>query len=240
MDDAIEIEGLSFARDGLRVFDGFDLRLSERRIALIGRNGSGKSTLLRLIAGLAAPQKGQVRIGGADPAKDRAAALERVGILFQNPDHQIIFPTAAEEVAFGLEQQGLGRLEARHRARAALAAAGRADWADRLCSQLSQGQRQLLCLIAVLAMEPRWILLDEPFNSLDIPAILRIEARVAALAQKVITVTHDPARVTGYDRVIWIEAGRIAADGPPATVLPAYEAAMIRAAEEDDLGEAAC
>lgn len=228
----IEIEDIVFRRDGAPVFDGLRLRLAEPRVAIVGRNGSGKSTLLRLIAGLIEPQAGQVRVGGVKVAKDRAGALATVGILFQNPDHQIIFPTVIEEIAFGLEQQGHPRAEARRLAEAALARAGHPDWAERLCHTLSQGQRQMVCLTAILAMEPHWVLFDEPFNSLDIPSILRTEARIAALAQNVVTVTHDPARVRDYDRVVWLEQGAVAADGPPDEVLPAYVAAMERLARE--------
>lgn len=230
MDQAVDISGVTLVREGVRVFDGFSLRLTERRIAIVGRNGSGKTTLLRLIAGLAEPKAGQVTVNGVDVLHDRAGALNTVGILFQNPDHQIIFPTVIEEIAFGLEQQGRSRTEARALAAEALASAGRTDWAERLCHTLSQGQRQLVCLIAILAMRPDWVLFDEPFASLDLPATLAIERRIAALEPHVITVTHDPARVAGYDRAIWIEAGRIAADGPPAEVLPAYTAEMQRLA----------
>lgn len=231
MSDAIEIRDIHYRREGTQVFSGLSLTLSERRVALVGRNGSGKSTLLRLAAGLLAPQSGRVTVAGVDVGRDRRRALDTVGILFQNPDHQIIFPTVIEEICFGLEQQGLSRAAARERARAALSA--HPDWAERLCHTLSQGQRQMVCLLAILAMEPRWILFDEPFNSLDLPATLRIEARIAALGQNVLTVTHDPLRVVGYDRVIWLEAGLVAADGPPAEVLPAYTAAMERIARED-------
>lgn len=230
MDQAVDISGVTLVREGVRVFDGFSLRLTERRIAIVGRNGSGKTTLLRLIAGLAEPKAGQVTVNGVDVLRDRAGALNTVGILFQNPDHQIIFPTVIEEIAFGLEQQGRSRTEARALAAEALASAGRTDWAERLCHTLSQGQRQLVCLIAILAMRPDWVLFDEPFASLDLPATLAIERRIAALEPHVITVTHDPARVAGYDRAIWIEAGHIAADGPPAEVLPAYTAEMQRLA----------
>lgn len=227
----IAIRNISYARDGVPVFAGLNLDLSERRVALIGRNGSGKSSLLRLVAGLAVPQAGRVTVAGIDVARDRKGALDTVGILFQNPDHQIIFPTVIEEISFGLEQQGMERAAAR--ARAAEVLRDRPDWADRLCHTLSQGQRQMVCLLAILAMAPRWILFDEPFASLDLPSTLRIEARIRALSQNVLTVTHDPARVAGYDRVIWLEEGRIAADGPPDAVLPDYVAAMERIARED-------
>jgi len=222
----IDIAGVRLDREGGAVFSGLSLRLSEARIGVVGRNGAGKSSFIRLLAGLAVPQAGQVRVNGIDVAADRAGALATVGLLFQNPDHQIIFPVVLEEIAFGLEQQGLKRAEARRRAEAVLAAHGRADWAERLCHTLSQGQRQLVCLMAVLAMQPDWILFDEPYNSLDLPTQIAIEARIAALSQNVVLVTHDPARLNGFDRILWLEAGQIVADGPPGEVLPRYGAAM--------------
>lgn len=227
----VSLKDIGLRKGGRTIFDGLDLEIGDARTGLVGRNGSGKSMLARLTCGLIEPDAGEVRVCGVDVARDRRAAIGVVGILFQNPDHQIIFPTVIEEICFGLEQQGLSRAAARERARAALSA--HPDWAERLCHTLSQGQRQMVCLLAILAMEPRWILFDEPFNSLDLPATLRIEARIAALGQNVLTVTHDPLRVAGYDRVIWLEAGQVAADGPPAEVLPAYTAAMERIARED-------
>lgn len=226
MTQGIEISDIRLAREGRPVFDGLTLRLNERRIGIVGRNGAGKSSLIRLMAGLLAPQSGALRVEGVDVARDRRAALSTVGILFQNPDHQIIFPVVVEEIAFGLEQIGLPREQARARAGALLARHGRADWAQRLCHTLSQGQRQLLCLMAVLAMEPRWIFFDEPFASLDMPTALAIEARIAALDQNVVLVTHDPSRFTGFDRILWLEGGAVVADGPPGEVLPRYRAAM--------------
>lgn len=226
MEHAITLDGVSLAREGRPVFDGLTLTLTERRIAVVGRNGAGKSTLIRLMAGLVAPDRGQVRVDGVEVARDREGALATVGILFQNPDHQIIFPTVLEELAFGLEQQGRARAEARAGAEAMLARFGHADWAGRLCHTLSQGQRQLVCLMAVLAMQPAWVLFDEPFNSLDLPTALRIGAHMAELAQNLVLITHDPVRAEGYERVIWLEEGRVAGDGPPDAVLPRYVAAM--------------
>ena len=228
----IRFQGVSFQREGRRVFSGLSLTLTERRVAIVGRNGSGKSTLARLIAGLEMPERGRVTLGGVEMAQDRQAALAAVGILFQNPDHQIIFPTVEEELAFGLEQQGLSRAAARARVAVALATEGRGDWVGRPSQALSQGERQYLCLLAILLMAPQVILLDEPFAALDIPTARRLEARVARLAQSVVLITHNPARLAGYERLIWLEAGEVAGDGPPAEVLPAYLAEMERLGEE--------
>ncbi|ETX28933.1 energy-coupling factor ABC transporter ATP-binding protein [Roseivivax isoporae] len=218
----IEVEDVTVSLGGRRVLDSLRLSLPERRIGIVGRNGSGKSTLARAIAGLIVPEAGRVTIGGADMARDRRAALRSVGILFQNPDHQIIFPTVEEELAFGLRQ--LGRDPAG--AAEMLVRFGRADWAGRPVAELSQGQRHLVCLMAVLAMRPRVILFDEPFSGLDIPTTRALRALVAGLEETVIQITHDPAAIDGYDRVVWIDAGTVRADGPPAAVLPAYLAEM--------------
>ncbi|MFN4171717.1 MAG: energy-coupling factor ABC transporter ATP-binding protein [Pseudorhodobacter sp.] len=227
------LEGASLRLSGREVLSGLTLRLTEPRIAILGRNGSGKTSFLRLVAGLVVPDSGTVRIDGRDPAHDRKAMLSRIGILFQNPDHQIIFPTVAEELAFGLIQQGQTREVAGAQVRALLTAEGRAHWETAPVTALSQGQRQMLCLMAVLAMEPATILLDEPFAGLDLPTRARLRRKLAALAQQTVTITHDPAEITGHDRAIWIEAGRIHADGPAAEVAAAFTEAMTREGEAD-------
>lgn len=228
--DGIRIDGADYTVQDVPILTGIDLHLSERRIGILGRNGSGKSTLLRLMAGLIAPTRGTVTVDGTDPA-DRRAALRSIGILFQNPDHQIIFPTVEEELAFGLRQMGHSAREAEAAVRATLAAEGRSPWAGRLVHTLSQGQKQYLCLLAILMMGPRTILLDEPFAALDLPSRIALRRRLAALPQRLITITHDPEAVMECDRVLWLEGGRIHDDGPPARIRPAFMAKMEQLAE---------
>lgn len=223
--------GLALA--GRQILSGISLDLRERRIGIVGRNGSGKSTLLRLMAGLVAPTAGTVRVDGIDPAADRRAMLSRLGILFQNPDHQILFPTVEEELAFGLRQQGRSEAAAREAARAVLAAHGRAHWAPAPVQTLSQGQRHFLCLLAILAMEPATILLDEPFAGFDLPTQARLMRAFEAAPQRLITITHDPAMLASYDRVVWIEAGRVRRDGRAAEVMADFRAEMDRLGAAD-------
>ena len=211
---------------GRQVLTGLTLSLTEARIGIVGRNGTGKTTLLRLLAGLIAPTSGTVRLGGLDPARDRRAMLAAVGILFQNPDHQILFPTVDEELAFGLIQMGQSRSQAAQAVADLLAAEGRSHWAKAPVSTLSHGQKHYLCLLAVLAMRPATLLLDEPYAGLDLPTQTRLARRLQALPQQVIIISHDPAAVAGVDRVIWLEAGRVVADGPPGPVLAAFSAEM--------------
>ncbi|MBA4349706.1 MAG: cobalt ABC transporter [Rhodobacter sp.] len=227
------LTNVSVQLGGKPVLSDLTLSLSEPRIGILGRNGSGKTTLLRLLAGLISPTQGTLTLDGIDPARDRKAMLSRLGILFQNPDHQILFPTVEEELAFGLRQQGQTDTAARAAARAVLANEGRAHWATASTATLSQGQRHWLCLQAVLMMAPATILLDEPFAGLDLPAQSRLTRRLAALPQRLITVTHDPASLSGADRILWLDDGRILQDGPPDAVLPAFTAAMDSIARDD-------
>ncbi len=231
--DAIVLENAGFAVAGKTILSGLTLTLSEPRIGIVGRNGSGKTTLLRLLAGLIAPTTGTVRVGGIDPYANRKGALAALGILFQNPDHQILFPTVEEELAFGLRQQGQPQAQALATARAHLRAHGRAHWASAPVSTLSGGQKHWLCLQSVLLMRPATLLLDEPFAGLDLPSIARVRRDLARLPQRLITISHDPAALQDSDRVIWIEAGRVAAEGPPDRILPAFTAEMARIGDAD-------
>lgn len=225
------MEGAGLTIRGRVILSDLTLTLTEARIGIVGRNGSGKTSLLRLIAGLVSPSSGVVRVDGIDPARDRKAMLARLGILFQNPDHQILMPTVTEELAFGLRQ--MGQSDAETVARAALSAEGRAHWADQPVSTLSHGQKQWLCLMSVLLMNPATILLDEPFAALDLPTEARLTRRLAALPQRLITISHAPAAVASCDRVIWLEGGRVRADGPAAPVLAEFTEAMARLGADD-------
>lgn len=239
MDSGIILTGASYKVEGRAILSGLDLTLTEARIGIVGRNGSGKTTLMRLMAGLIAPSAGSVRVDGLDPARDRRGLLSRLGILFQNPDHQILFPTVAEELAFGLRQMGLPAPEAARRVTDLLAAEGRAHWAGAATHLLSGGQRHYLCLLSILLMAPGTILLDEPFAGLDLPTQLRLQRRLDALPQRLITISHDPAAMAQCDRVIWLEGGGLRADGPAGPVLDAFSAEMARLGAVDadtDLG----
>lgn len=228
----ITLSNVSYGVTGREILSGLTLSLTERRIGIIGRNGSGKTTLLRLMAGLISPTAGTVKVEGTNPS-DRKAMLRHLGILFQNPDHMILFPTVIEELAFGLRQTGLSDAEAQARALACLTTEGRAHWANVPTSTLSQGQRHYLCLLSVLLMQPTTILLDEPFAALDLPTQSRLSRRLAALPQRLITISHDPAAASSADRILWLDGGHIRADGPPAVVMPAFTAEMARVGEVD-------
>lgn len=236
---SVDLRGMGVTLAGRAVLRDVTVRLTEGRIGIVGRNGSGKTTLARVIAGLIVPDAGGARVGGIDMAQDRRAALESVGIIFQNPDHQIIFPTVIEEIAFGLAQQGLRQPQAEARAHEILVRFGKTHWANAATHSLSQGQKQLLCLMSVLAMRPRVIVMDEPFSGLDIPTRLQLMRYLDGIAAQVVLITHDPGQVRDFDRILWLEGGHLTADGTPATVLPAFEAQMRDWGGMDDLAHLA-
>lgn len=229
--DSIVLSGVSVDRGGRRVLHEIDLTLTERRIALIGKNGSGKSTLIRLLNGLLQPAVGELSVFGLNPEKRSRELLRTVGFIFQNPDHQIIFPTVEEELAFGLRQLGANQRDANHRARQFLEEHGKSDWAERPVHDLSEGQKQLVCILAILVMEPRILVLDEPFSSLDLPTRLALDRFIDDLPLHIIMISHDDAILAGYDRILWLEDGHIHRDGRPETVLPEFRVAMEAAAD---------
>lgn len=218
----LRIEGVRLVRGATTVFDGLTLDLDEARIALIGDNGAGKSSLFRMLCGLELPRVGLVSVFGHDLRTARVPGL--VGMMFQNPDDQIIFPTVEEELALGLTPAGLSRREALGRARALLAERGLADWAQRAIGSLSQGERQYLCWLALMLAAPRLLLLDEPYASLDLPGQARLAADIGGAPQQIIVSTHVLDHVRHFERVIWLERGRVRADGAGREVCAAYEA----------------
>lgn len=223
--------------DGTEILRGISFAAGARRIGIVGRNGSGKSTLARVIAGLQVPTDGTARINGLNMAKDRKAALGTVGILFQNPDHQIIFPTVEEEISFGLIQLGHSRADATAATHAILARFRKEHWTKAATHTLSQGQKQLVCLMAVLAMRPALIVLDEPYSGLDIPTRLQLIRYVHEVKASIVQITHDPESVRHFERVIWLDDGAIRQDGPAADVLAAFEQQMQNWGKCDDCAD---
>lgn len=231
----ITLDQVTYGREGRVILEDISISFSARRVGIVGRNGSGKTTLSRLIAGLVEPDQGRVVVAGIDPGRDRKAALSTVGILFQNPDHQIIFPTVIEEISFGLKQMGHNQADAEKQALSWLADYGVPHWADANVARLSQGQKQLVCLMSVLAMQPKVLLLDEPFSGLDLPIRAQLSRRLARYQGTVVHVTHAPEDLANYNHVIWLDQGRVAETGTPDSVLAKFVDEMTKRGEGDDL-----
>ena len=209
------LEGVRLQRGNTCVFDGLTLSLQESRIGLIGDNGAGKSSLFRLLSGLDRPQTGRVLV---------PEGVQAVGMMFQNPDDQIIFPTVEEELALSLQHASLTRAQAQQQVREVLQARGLAAWSSRAIASLSQGQRQHVCWLALALAPHRVLLLDEPFASLDLPGQVALKHEIEQAPQQVLVSTHVLAHVRHFERVIWLDQGRVRADGAGAEVCAAYEA----------------
>jgi len=236
---ALDLADVSLTLDGKSILSGVTLRADERRIGIVGRNGSGKTTLARVMAGLTEPDTGHVRICGVDVGKDRKAAIRTVGILFQNPDHQIIFPTVEEEITFGLTQLGQDKIEAEAGTQRILEKFDKAHWAKSAIHRLSQGQKQLVCLMSILAMSPEVIILDEPLSGLDIPTRMQLMRYLDRISGTVVHVSHDPSALRKYDRVIWLGKGRVRMDGAAAPTLAAFSKRMTELGGDDDISDLA-
>jgi cobalt/nickel transport system ATP-binding protein len=164
-----------------------------QRLALSGANGSGKTTLLHLLVGLLRPQSGRIEAFG----KIRAAEADfhevrrRAGLLFQDPDDQLFCPTVAEDVAFGPLNLGKPRDEVRQIVARTLDSLGLADYQSRITYRLSGGEKRLVALATVLAMQPEVLLLDEPANDLDEETTQRLVSLLAGLPQAMVIVSHQ-------------------------------------------------
>jgi biotin transport system ATP-binding protein len=218
----IEVAGVSHRFGDQQVLRGVDLLLDEDRIAVIGANGSGKSTFARLLNGLLVPAEGTVRIDGLDTRTKGRAVRRLVGFVFQDPDTQIVMPTVAEDLAFGLKHHGLSKVEIEGRVTAALAEYGLTGLREHPAHLLSGGQKQLLAIAAVLITRPRYVVFDEPTTLLDLANKRLISGIVHELSQRVVVVSHDLDLLAGFDRVIVFDQGRVIADGPPKESIATY------------------
>jgi energy-coupling factor transport system ATP-binding protein len=189
---------------------------------LIGANGSGKSTLAKHAGGLLRPQQGRVLVTGRDTRLISTGELARqVGHVFQNPDHQIFAATVWEEIAFGPRNLGLRPAEVEKRVQAALAAFHLASVADLPPTTLGYGQRRLVTLAAVHAMQPQVLILDEPTAGLDRRLTARLVEWVSELhasGATVVLITHDMRLASLAPRCVVMDHGRVVLDGPTAQV----------------------
>ena len=198
------------------------------RICVLGANGSGKSTLASVICGLLAPDEGRVELLGRTCCTDGTPDLEAyrdarrgLGLVFQNPDDQIVTSVVEDDVAFGPENLGLPQEEIRVRVDRELARVALTDRAKSDPARMSGGQRQRVCIAGALALEPQVLVLDEPAALLDVrgrEAIMRVMGRLVAAGTTLVHVTHFMDEALAADRVVVMERGRVALLGTPAEV----------------------
>ncbi len=223
LSDGIYLQAVSASRGQHCVLRDIDLHFKENKIGLIGDNGSGKSTLARLLNGLVVADKGLISVYGFDAARQAKILPALVGFIFQNPDHQIIFPTVIEELSFGLEQLGHSAPQASQQALSVLTEHKIQDWRDLPVQHLSEGQKQLLCILAVLVMQPRMVVLDEPFSALDLPTRQQMMQVLDKFETQIVMISHDLSVFSGFDRIICLDQGVVVDDGEPAAVIANYQ-----------------
>ena len=229
----ISLSHVTLYVSGKKIINDINLDICENKVGLIGLNGSGKSTLARLMGGLISPTQGDVRVNGFDPFKDRKTVLSAVGMVFQNPDHQIIFPSVVEEISFGLINQGKPKPEAHDHVKQLLNRFGKDELFDIPVHKLSQGQRHFICLLSAIALNPDVLILDEPFTGPDTPTVNRLFHMLDAIDQARILISHFTDVLLDYDRVIWLDQGRIYRDGTARTVVEEYNLEIDRLSKID-------
>jgi energy-coupling factor transport system ATP-binding protein len=214
--------GFRYAADAPRVLDGLDLDVEPGEfVALVGGNGSGKTTLARLANGLLVPEEGEVRVEGLHTGRPDTLweVRRRVGLLFQDPEDQIVGASVEDDVAFGLENLGVPREEMRRRVSEAIARVGLGGEEDREPHLLSGGQKQRLALAAVLVLRPSVLVLDEPTSMLDAAGreeTLGFVRELVSGGVAVLMITQHMEESLLADRLVYLEAGRVAFEGLPA------------------------
>ena len=222
----IILNEISYAAFGKVILEELTLTLDEQAIGIIGRNGSGKSTLAKILCGLIAPSQGKLEIH--TNGKNISHPNLKIGIVFQNPDHQIIFGTVEEEIGFGLKNLGYSKSEVKRKTAITLKKFDKSNWINLSTATLSQGQRQLLCIMSVFAMDPAIIILDEVFSGLDLPTTKALDTYIKSLPQMIIHITHDLSILEQCNRIIWLDHGKVLMEGSPKSVIQEYSKHMLK------------
>lgn len=227
--------------DGVAALRGVSLTVEPGEfVVLTGPNGAGKSTLLRHCNGLAEPDAGRVRVDGHDPSREPIAVRATVGTVFQRPRDQLVAARVGDDVAFGPENLGLDRAAIDRRVRASLATVGMTDRREERVTELSGGERARVALAGALAMDPSYLVLDEPFAGLDDPTrrgVLRDVRAMVADGVGVLLATHDLRDLLDpADRVVVLDDGRVVADDAPSAVRDRLAGFGVRAPGENPAG----
>ncbi len=236
MSNIISVEHLAYTypgvdqEPGVTVFEDMNLTVEQGSfVAILGTNGCGKSTLAKHFNSILLPTGGKVYVGGIDTSlEERIMAVRRnVGMVFQNPDNQIVANVVEEDVAFGPENLGISSPEIRHRVDNALKQVGMYEYREHAPHLLSGGQKQRIAIAGVIAMEPKCIVLDEPTAMLDPRGRREVIETIGRLNREkgitVVLITHHMDEAAKAQRVVVLHRGKVAADGTPQQVFSQVE-----------------
>ena len=224
MKSIIDVKNLSFRyKESQEYYDVKDITFHVKRgewLSIVGHNGSGKSTTVRLIDGLLEAESGEIVIDGQRLTEENVWNIRRqIGMVFQNPDNQFVGATVEDDVAFGLENQGLSRQEMKKRVEEALDLVGMLDFKKREPARLSGGQKQRVAIAGVVALRPAILILDEATSMLDPEGRRELIETVKGIRKDydmtVISITHDLEEVAMSDRVLVMKKGEIESTSSP-------------------------
>lgn len=224
MKSIIDVKNLSFRyKENQKYYDVKDITFHVKRgewLSIVGHNGSGKSTTVRLIDGLLEAESGEIVIDGQRLTEENVWNIRRqIGMVFQNPDNQFVGATVEDDVAFGLENQGLSRQEMKKRVEEALDLVGMLDFKKREPARLSGGQKQRVAIAGVVALRPAILILDEATSMLDPEGRRELIETVKGIRKDydmtVISITHDLEEVAMSDRVLVLKKGEIESTSSP-------------------------
>ncbi|WP_173278769.1 energy-coupling factor ABC transporter ATP-binding protein [Streptococcus sp. 53] len=224
MKSIIDVKNLSFRyKESQEYYDVKGITFHVKRgewLSIVGHNGSGKSTTVRLIDGLLEAESGEIVIDGQRLTEENVWNIRRqIGMVFQNPDNQFVGATVEDDVAFGLENQGLSRQEMKKRVEEALALVGMLDFKKREPARLSGGQKQRVAIAGVVALRPAILILDEATSMLDPEGRRELIETVQGIRKDydmtVISITHDLEEVAMSDRVLVMKKGEIESTSSP-------------------------
>ena len=224
MKSVVDVKNLSFRyKESQEYYDVKDITFHVKRgewLSIVGHNGSGKSTTVRLIDGLLEAESGEIVIDDQRLIEENVWNIRRqIGMVFQNPDNQFVGATVEDDVAFGLENQGLSRQEMKKRVEEALDLVGMLDFKKREPARLSGGQKQRVAIAGVVALRPAILILDEATSMLDPEGRRELIETVKGIRKDydmtVISITHDLEEVAMSDRVLIMKKGSIESTSSP-------------------------
>ena len=219
----IQFQNVSVSLQNQLILKQLSFELSHHRIAIFGLNGSGKTTLLKTFNGLIAPSSGKICINQYSTVHNIKQIRNEVGLIFQNPESQIIFPTVEEELSFGLKNQKHSPDVIEQKIAEILKQFGWESFRKKSCYELSGGEKKLLTLLSILVMNPNVLVFDEPMSFLDLKRKSEWKHIMQKLEQTMIVATHHLEDVADFEHALVLHEGQLAFEGIPQSAFETYQ-----------------